>query len=103
MEKYLLVYYGGKIAATPAEQKKSMEIWMKWFKNLGNAVVDMGAPTTAGKEVSSSGEKKIPSINPITGYTILQTDNMDAALKMAKSSPQIADGGKIAVYSMLPM
>jgi hypothetical protein len=103
MEKYLLVYYGGKMAATPAEQKKSMEIWTKWFKSLGKAVVDMGAPTMAGKEVSSSGEKKIAAANPITGYTILQAEDMDAALKMAKSSPQMADGGKIAVYSMLPM
>jgi hypothetical protein len=35
MENYLFVYYGGKMAATPAEQKKSMDEWMNWFKNQG--------------------------------------------------------------------
>jgi hypothetical protein len=103
MEKFLLVYYGGAMAATPSEQKKSMAAWMKWFQDMGKAVVDGGAPTIPGKEISSAGTKNIALAKPVSGYSILQAENMDAAVKLAKSCPIIAGGGKIAVYSIMPM
>jgi hypothetical protein len=38
MAKFLVAFYGGKMAATPAEQKKSMDDWTKWFIGLGKSV-----------------------------------------------------------------
>jgi hypothetical protein len=102
MAKFLYVYLGGKMETDPKKQKESMDAWMKWFGSLGKAVVDGGNPTTPGKVVSKTGAKAI-SGDPITGYSIVQAENLDAALKMAKGSPQLAVGGQIAVYNIMEM
>ncbi len=102
MANYLFVYYGGMMAATPAEQKKSMDAWMGWFGKLGKAVVEKGAPTKPGKVVSKSGAKSIRA-NPVTGYTVIKADNLDAAVVMAKGCPSIPEDGQVAVYELLPM
>ena len=102
MPKYLFVYYGGMMADTAAEQKKSMDAWMGWFGKLGKAVVDAGAPTKPGKTVSKGGARATGS-NGVTGYSIVKANNMGGAVKMAKGCPSIPDGGKVAVYEMLPM
>ena len=100
MEKYLFVYYGGKMASTPAAQKKSMDDWMNWFKKNGSAVVDAGNPTMPGKLVNQAGVKTITG-KQVTGYSVFAAANLDAAVAIAKTSPQI-DGGEIAVYSIIP-
>ena len=87
MEKYLFVYYGGEMASTPAAQKKSMDAWMNWFQKQGQAVVDAGNPTMPGKLVSGSGVKAIRG-KLVTGYSVFQAKDMDAAVAAAKSSPQ---------------
>ena len=102
MAKYLLVYYGGQMETDPKKQAKSMDAWMKWFGSLGKAVVDGGAPTMPGKIVTATGVKS-PGVKPVTGYSIMQAANMDAALKIAKGSPQITAGGQVAVYELAPM
>ena len=102
MAKYLFVYYGGMMAATPAQQKKSMDAWMGWFGKLGQSLVDAGAPTKPGKSVSKSGTRTLGA-NPVTGYSIVQANSIEAAAEMAKGAPSLAEGGKVSVYELLPM
>jgi hypothetical protein len=103
VKKYLLVYYGGKVESDPKKAKEAMGAWMKWFQDLGKAVVDAGAPTAPGKTVTGKGVKKGVIGDPVTGYSILQAENLDAAGDMAKKSPQMGAGGQIAIYELLPM
>ena len=44
MAKYVLVYYGGSMPETEAEQAAVMKAWGEWFGGLGAAVVDGGNP-----------------------------------------------------------
>ena len=101
MGKYLLVYYGGKMETDPKLAEKTMAIWMKWFGDLGKAVVDAGAPTQVGKVVGKSGVKSAGA-KPVTGYSILQAKSLDAAVALAKGCPVIANGGQVAVYPVMP-
>ena len=102
MPKYLFAYYGGMMAETPAAQKKSMDAWMGWFGKLGKAVVDVGAPTKPGKTVSTAGARATGA-NAVTGYSIIKANSMGAAVNIAKGCPSIPEGGKVAVYEILPM
>ena len=102
MAKFLLAYYGGKMETDPKKQKESMDAWMKWFKSLGKAVVDAGNPTMPGKMVGKAGAKDITG-DAITGYSIVQAENLEAAVKLAKGSPQLPAGGQIAVYNIMEM
>ncbi len=104
MAKYLLVYYGGQMDTNPDPKvvEKAMAVWSKWFAALGKAVVDMGAPTQPGRLVTKSGVKSTGA-KPVAGYTILQAGSLDAAIAMAKSHPDIAEGMQVAVYPLAPM
>jgi hypothetical protein len=103
MKKYLLVYYGGKTETDPKKFQASMEIWMKWFKDAGKAVVDMGAPTMAVKTVSGKGAKNGVNGDPITGYSVFQAESIDGVIEMAKKSPQLSSEGQIAIYEIMSM
>lgn len=83
MAKFLVAFYGGKMAATPAEQKKSMDDWTKWFTGLGKSVADQGGPTMPGKTVTSAGVKAGPVGEAIAGYSILVAADVDAGMKAA--------------------
>ena len=104
MAKFLLVYYGGQMEPNPDPKivEKTMAVWMKWFTDLGKAVVDMGAPTQPGKLVTKSGVKSVGA-KPVAGYTILQADSLDAAIAMAKSHPDVAEGMQVGVYPLAQM
>src|ERR1019366_7586101 len=98
--KYVLVYYGGSAGATEAEQARQMQAWGAWFGSLGAAVVDGGAPFSG--KVNSVAADGSASSGPIgeeaSGYSILEADSLDAATGMAKRSPLLQSGGRIAVY-----
>ena len=104
MAKFLLVYYGGQVEpdADPRMVEKTMALWMKWFGDLGKAVVDMGAPTQQGKLVTRSGVKSTGA-KPVAGYTIVEAKNLDAAIAMAKSPPDVARGMNVGVYPLAEM
>jgi hypothetical protein len=99
---YVFLYYGGMTAATPAAQKKSMDAWNAWFTKMGKSIVDMGAQVKPGKLVGKSGAKAI-SDNPVSGYTIVKADSLDAAVTLAKGCPDIPNGTQVAVYEVIPM
>ena len=42
MNNYLLLYSGGSMPASEAEQKAVMDDWMAWFGMHGSAIVDQG-------------------------------------------------------------
>jgi hypothetical protein len=100
--KFLFVYYGGAMATTPAAQKKSNDMWMAWFKNQGKAIADIGAAVKPGKMVGKTGAKAMTG-EMVTGYTVVMADNLDAAVAIAKTSPNVMEGGTIGVYELMPM
>ena len=104
MEKYLLVYYGGNMESDPQKAKQVMADWMKWFSDLGQAIVDGGAPTMPGKVVSTKNTKAgFVGEQPVTGYSILQAANIDEAVKLSRGCPILNSSGQIAVYSTMQM
>ena len=103
MGKFLLVYHGQQITANPFNQKEAIDTFARWFNELGKSLVDVGGPTMTGKEVSSAGVKKIAAVSIIAGYSILQAESLDEAIKLAKTHPDIAKGMKIDVYEMFPV
>jgi hypothetical protein len=96
MEKYLLVYRGGDgMAATPEVRQAIMAQWTKWFETLGPAIVDGGNPVMKTQMVGAGGAAS--GGMPVSGYSVLQADSLDAAVKLAQGCPILADGGGIEV------
>lgn len=100
MAKYLLLYIGGSMPETEAEQAQVIRAWTDWYTKLGSAVVDPGNPfSPAAKSVSSDGSVKDgPAGTMASGYTILQAGSLDEAAQMAQTCPVLAGGAKISVF-----
>ena len=98
--RYLLIYYGGAMPGTPAQQARVMKQWTTWFNKLGPAIVDPGNPFSGkvNKIKPESGVSKGPVGQRASGYSIIEALSLDAATKLARSCPVIKSGGQVAVY-----
>jgi len=104
MPKYVLAYHGGGMAP-PEDADAVMKSWIGWFETLGSAVVDGGNPTgavvatvNADGSVSSGG-----GANPLSGYSLVNADSIDAATTLAKGCPILAAGGSVEVSECIEM
>ena len=53
MGKFVLAYTGGAMEQSPEAQQQAMAAWGAWFGQLGDAVVDAGAPFGASESVAA--------------------------------------------------
>ncbi|HTM79087.1 MAG TPA: hypothetical protein VL133_15855 [Devosia sp.] len=98
MPKYILGYHGGGMPSTPEEGAKVTAAWGKWIGDLGSAMVDAGNPVGASKTVAANGSiSDGGGANPLTGYSVIEAPNLDAAVKLVKNCPQLAAGGSVQV------
>jgi hypothetical protein len=99
MGKYVYVYYAG--ADTDAGDN---EAWGAWFGKLGDKLVDAGNPFAEGGQVVHQGGVMAVQDRPVTGYSIVKADSLDAALELAKGCPLVASkDGAVGIYEALPM
>jgi hypothetical protein len=98
MAKYLLVYEGGSMPETEAEQAAVMQAWETWFSDLGEAVADPGNPFTAtAKTIAADGSVGTAQA-AASGYSILEADSLDHAETLAKGCPVLHGGAGITIY-----
>jgi hypothetical protein len=105
MANFVLLYTGGGMPQTEAEQAAVMKAWTEWFGSLGSAVVDGGNPfTPMAKNIASNGKVSDGPVGTMaTGYSIIKADSLDAAVRIAKGCPQLRSGGQISVYETFPV
>lgn len=97
MTNYLLVYHGGT-QPPPEEFQNVIAAWGRWYDELGDAVVDTGNPTGQSRTIGgSAGTTNGGGANPVTGYSIVQAESLDAAVKLAQGCPHLKAGGTIEV------
>lgn len=104
MPKFVFAYHGGGMPETPEEGARMMAAWNDWYAAMGDAVVDGGAPVGQSMTVSQAGVTGDGGANPLSGYTVVQADTIDAACEMANGCPMIADGsGSVEVAPVIEM
>ena len=80
MSNYIIAYHGGNEPESPEEGAKHMAKWQAWVDGLGDAAVNPGTPLGKSRIVSASGVSDDGGPNPMSGYSIVEADSMDAAL-----------------------
>ncbi len=107
LNKYMILYVAPVSAeeqmnVSPEEMKKGMEPWLAWYKKCGKAIIDQGAPLGKGMCIDKKASSK--SKSQVTGYTILQARDMDAAKAMLKDHPHLMiPKTSIEVFEIMPM
>jgi hypothetical protein len=107
LKKFMLLYMAPVAAevqmnVTPEEMKKGMEPWMAWYSKCGKSIVDQGAPLGKGACVDNKGDAKAQT--QVTGYTIVQAKDLDAAKAMIMDHPHLMmPKASIEVLEIMPM
>ena len=107
MKKFMILYIAPVSAeeqmnVSPEEMKKGMEPWMTWYKKAGKAIVDMGVPLGKGACLDKKGVSKCQT--QVTGYSIVQANDMEAAKSMLTDHPHfMMSKASIEVFEMMPM
>lgn len=104
MPKFVLAYHGSPKIESKEAGATHMAEWRAWMQGLGDAVVDPGLPVGPSKTILPDGTvTNDGGPNPLSGFTILQADNIDAAIEMAKPCPHMAVGGSMEIAPAIDM
>ena len=108
MAKFVFIYHAPMTPAeaappSPEEMEQVMGAWMAWSEKVGAGMVDFGTPLAGGVQVTPNGTA--PSTRDVAGYTILEADDMDAALALAQAHPHLnmPGGCTIEVHAAQPV
>ena len=95
MKRFMLLHFGF--------QKPGPEImtaWSKWFESVADRTVEHGGFHGGGQEISRSGTTALPmGTESMTGYSIINAESLDEAVKVAQANPFIES---IRVYEITP-
>ena len=92
MAKYVFIYHAPMTPAeaappTPEQMEAVMSEWNAWASRVGDRMVDFGTPLAGGVRVTTNGTSS--STRDVAGYSIIEADNLDAALTLAQGHPHL--------------
>lgn len=103
MPKYLFAYHGGATPETTENVEAVMQQWMTWMGTLGDALLDQGNPVSQVKTVGAGGAVTTGGAGAVSGYSIYQGADIDAAVNAAKGCPIFDSGGSVEVAELVDM
>ena len=110
MKKFMVLYMASAAefekmmkSATPEQQQKGMDAWMKWMHENKESIVDGGAPLGKTKRVDAKGTSDTK--NEVGGYSIVQARSHDDAAKLFdKDHPHLhVPGAWIEIVEIMPI
>lgn len=102
MPKFILVYHGGKQPSAAAGGPEQKERFMEWMAGVGSALVSPANPFGPSKIVSADGVEDAPLAEALSGYSVLEAEDLDAAVEIAKSCPFL-EIGNLEVAKLMQM
>jgi len=68
---------------------EDMKAWGDWFESVADKTIDRGG-LGGGREITGSGTEELPwGRDSITGYVILEAENLDQAEELARNCPVV--------------
>jgi len=101
MPKFVLAFRGG-MPKSPEEGRQMMADWNGWMEKIGPALIDKGAGFGKSKFLSAP-HREEKSGDPLSGYSIVEAADINAATDLARSNPIFSLGGTIEVAEMMQM
>ena len=105
MANFVLLYSGGGMPESAAEQAAVLQAWGAWFGKLGSDLVDGGNPFSPQvKHIANDGTVGDGPVGSMaTGYSIIKAGSLSEAVEKARGCPLLGSGGgQISVYETSP-
>ncbi len=97
MKRFVLLYSGmDKPAGAPSPEH--MQLWGMYFAKLGSALVDGGAPFMSEDKLIGNATNA-----NVTGYSIIQAENLAQAIELTDGHPMLMHGGGIQVMECMDL
>ena len=77
--------------STPEQRKQGMDEWNQWMQANASIFADMGGPTGKNTQVTPTGSSEVS--NDIGGYSVVQAENKEAAIKALAGNPHFSMPG----------
>jgi hypothetical protein len=96
MPKYLITYHGGgEMPASPEAREQMLAAFGTWVAEVGDAMVDPGAPLAGSKTVTAEGVADGVAGGAASGYTVLHAASLDEAAALLRTHPFLKRGGSL--------
>lgn len=103
MAQYIIVYLGGNQPSSAEEGKQHFAKYREWLSSLGDSAVSPANPLRNTKTVNTDGSVIVGSTTAMSGYTIIDAESMESALKIAQACPFLEIGGSLEVSELMLM
>lgn len=109
MKKYMLILFENENAYdgfSPEDMQKEIEAHSKWIEELDDRFVsgdplEKTAKTVKGKEKVLTDGPYIESKELVTGYYMINANNLQEAAEIAKGCPVLKYGGNVEVREVM--
>lgn len=103
MTQFCITYLGGSEPKSPEAGQKQFSDYKAWLEGLGDAAVSPMNPLKGTVTISSAGVVSGGSSVGMSGYTIIEAESAEVALKIAKACPFLETGGSLEVAELIKM
>ncbi len=97
MAKFLITYHGAGMPHDPDGIAQARQAFQEWATKTGSALSEAGAPIKSSKTLSDAGLIDGAPTDPMTGWSVIDAENADAAAKLVKDHPFISRGGLLQI------
>ncbi len=107
MPQYMMVYKGEATDMADMSEEEGAAVmakWATWMEKVGPALRDVGTPFGPGSSLVDDGTSG--TALSLTGYSIVEADDMDGAQALADGHPYLSEGKgdyAIDVFEMMPV
>ena len=104
MAKFIYLYRAPGPELTPEQGAERMAAFAAWMEKVGPALVDSGSPFGASASVRDDGTEG--TAGDLTGYTIVEADDLAAAKTFTDGLPFLSGSGgncAVEIFELLPM
>jgi hypothetical protein len=107
MAKFIMIYKGQATdmsEMTPEQGAEVLAKWQAWMGKVGPALADVGSPFGPGTNLVDDGSTGPASAT--TGYSIVEAESLDAALKLADGHPYLSEGKgnfSMDIFELMPV
>ncbi|MCB1755476.1 MAG: hypothetical protein KDJ38_08135 [Gammaproteobacteria bacterium] len=110
MNKFMFIYRGSTEAPemSPEEMQADMEAWIGWVQaamqagwmiNGGEALLPDNAAVVRQKDVTDG--PLIESKEVVGGFSIIQAEDLKAAIELSRGCPAIPQGGSVEIRALM--
>jgi hypothetical protein len=93
MARFLVTYYAGDMPQDPESIAQARRAFIQWAAKTGAALADVGAPIRSATTISSNGIHDGIPAGPFMGWSVIEAEDGNAAVRLMEDHPFISRGG----------